>query len=149
MGQTTTVLPDGRGVHIAGAHEDYHNPDFFIYNDVIVTDPSKPWASCCTIYGYPKTIFPPMDFHTATYYHDPITNTKHIYVIGGFVEVQHKDDRDNMLVHRLDIEDFSMHRIEVKGDNPGLLTNLHAEMNEDTHKVILKEMKESSLGGNW
>jgi hypothetical protein len=33
FGQSCTPLPDGRTVWIAGEHEDYYHPDFFIYND--------------------------------------------------------------------------------------------------------------------
>ncbi|KAK7992853.1 hypothetical protein PG988_001647 [Apiospora saccharicola] len=41
MGQTTTELPDGRLVFIAGEHEDFYDPDFHIYNDVCVFDKKK------------------------------------------------------------------------------------------------------------
>ena len=36
MGMTTTPMPDGRLISIAGEHEDSHDLDFCIYNDVIV-----------------------------------------------------------------------------------------------------------------
>ena len=36
FGRTITQLPDGRIVEIAGEHEDYYDPDFCIYNDVVV-----------------------------------------------------------------------------------------------------------------
>ena len=36
FGRTSTTLPDGRIVHIAGEHEDYYDNDFCIYNDVVV-----------------------------------------------------------------------------------------------------------------
>ncbi|KAK4148918.1 hypothetical protein C8A00DRAFT_19337 [Chaetomidium leptoderma] len=36
FGRTETKLPDGRIVYIAGEHEDYYDPDFNIYNDVVV-----------------------------------------------------------------------------------------------------------------
>jgi hypothetical protein len=36
FGRTETILPDGRIVYIAGEHEDFYDPDFFIYNDVVV-----------------------------------------------------------------------------------------------------------------
>ncbi len=39
MGQTRTELPDGRLVCVAGEHEDYYDPDFHIYNDVVVFAP--------------------------------------------------------------------------------------------------------------
>ncbi|KAF8978121.1 hypothetical protein BGZ46_006822 [Entomortierella lignicola] len=36
FGATLTELPDGRHVYIGGEHEDYYDPDFCIYNDVVV-----------------------------------------------------------------------------------------------------------------
>ncbi|MGC1485432.1 MAG: hypothetical protein WA789_16685 [Candidatus Acidiferrum sp.] len=47
---------------IGGEHEDYYDPNFHIYNDVVVFGPEDE----IEIYGYPKDIFPPTDFHTAT-----------------------------------------------------------------------------------
>jgi hypothetical protein len=61
FGQARVQLPDGRVVLIAGEHEDYYDPDFYIYNDVVVMDDSK-----IQIFGYPESEFPPTDFHSAT-----------------------------------------------------------------------------------
>jgi hypothetical protein len=36
FGATQTYLPDGRLIHIGGEHEDCYDPDFQIYNDVVV-----------------------------------------------------------------------------------------------------------------
>src|SRR5689334_10441834 len=38
-GMSRTDLADGRAIFIAGEHEDYYDPDFYIYNDVIVRTP--------------------------------------------------------------------------------------------------------------
>src|SRR5262249_22684232 len=62
FGQTTTKLDDGRTIYIGGEHEDYYDPDFYIYNDVVVVAPDGTVA----IYGYPRVVFPPTDFHSAT-----------------------------------------------------------------------------------
>src|SRR5262245_53013448 len=35
-GRTSTPLPDGRIIHIAGEHEDAYDTDFCIYNDIVV-----------------------------------------------------------------------------------------------------------------
>jgi hypothetical protein len=61
-GATRTELPDGRVICIGGEHEDYYDPDFHIYNDVVVFGPEGE----VEIYGYPKETFPPTDFHSAT-----------------------------------------------------------------------------------
>ena len=36
MGRTETELPDGRVVCVGGEHEDFYDPDFCIYNDVVI-----------------------------------------------------------------------------------------------------------------
>ena len=41
FGQSSTKLPDGRTVLIAGEHEDYYDPDFYIYNDVVILHPDR------------------------------------------------------------------------------------------------------------
>jgi len=62
FGASLTQLEDGRFVQIGGEHEDYYDPDFFIYNDVVIHDGKGDFQ----IYGYPKDVFPPTDFHTST-----------------------------------------------------------------------------------
>jgi hypothetical protein len=73
MGASRSELLDGRVVSIGGEHEDFYDPDFCIYNDVVVFG----GADQIEIYGYPKEVFPPTDFHTATLIGD------RIFIIGG------------------------------------------------------------------
>lgn len=61
-GQSTTTLPDGRTLLIAGEHEDHYDPDFFIYNDITVRHPDER----IEILAFPEDVFPPTDFHSAT-----------------------------------------------------------------------------------
>ncbi|CAF4078497.1 unnamed protein product, partial [Adineta steineri] len=111
FGATQTYLPDGRLICIGGEHEDSYDPDFQIYNDVVVIrnprmvrahymyslpvpsnfpletaskegeilGTSKP--EDVTIYGYPEHVFPPTDFHTATYVKNN-GQEDFIYIIG-------------------------------------------------------------------
>src|SRR5579859_4644379 len=72
FGMSRTILPNGTIVCIGGEHEDFYDPDFYIYNDVIILAPEGQ----ITIFGYPKNVFPPTDFHTATLVGNQI------YVIG-------------------------------------------------------------------
>ncbi len=58
---------------IAGEHEDCYDPDFQIYNDVVVLHPD----GRMDILGYPREIFPPTDFHSATLVGEQI------FIIGG------------------------------------------------------------------
>ncbi len=67
IGAPTVTLDDGRTITIAGEHEDYYDPDFCIYNDVVVTK-----GDDVEIYGYPADVFPPTDFQSATLIDDQI-----------------------------------------------------------------------------
>ena len=107
-GGTITALPDGRFVEIAGEYGEYHDPDFCIYNDVLVHD----GKGNCDIYAYPREIFTPTEFHTATLVR------KYIYIIGnlGYYE----DIRSGYTqVFRLDTDSMKIKRIETGGDVPG------------------------------
>lgn len=64
--RSSTRLRNGREIYIAGEHEDWYDPDFYIYNDVIVIHPNLE----IQIYGYPRTVFRATDFHSATLVQD-------------------------------------------------------------------------------
>src|SRR5262245_28223962 len=108
MGATETELPDGRLIRIGGEHEDYYDPDFCIYNDVVVIGPTDQ----IEIYGYPKEVFPPTDFHTATFTGD------HIIIIGC---LGYMDDRrpGYTPVYSLDLSEYRFTKIETSGKMPG------------------------------
>lgn len=109
MGQTKTMLPDGRTVYIAGEVEDFYDPDFCIYNDVVVRHPSGD----IEIFLYRKSDFQPTDFHTATLVGDII------FIIGCF---GYKDMRESGYtpVYALDLGTMSMKRLDVAGKGPGV-----------------------------
>jgi hypothetical protein len=108
MGATRTLLVDGRLVCIGGEHEDYYDPDFRIYNDVVVFGSSDQ----IEIFGYPKEVFPPIDFHTAT-----LTENR-IITLGG---LGYLDDRQtgHTPVYALEWPDFRISEVETWGENPG------------------------------
>lgn len=108
FGQSITFLPDGRIVLVGGEHEDHYDPDFCIYNDVIVFNPGGE----IMIYGYPEADFPPTDFHTATLV------GHHIYLIGS-LGYQSKRLIGETPVYRLDTRTFHIERINTAGDKPG------------------------------
>ena len=68
FGRTATVLPDGRLVLVAGEHEDHYDADFCIYADVTVLGTDGETEH----FIYPKEVFPPTDFHSATLVDDQI-----------------------------------------------------------------------------
>jgi hypothetical protein len=107
-GQSITLLSDGRIVQIGGEHEDHYDPDFCIYNDVFVHGGDGSIA----IFGYPEDVFPPADFHTATWLDGAI------YVIGALG--YHGTRRYGQTpIHRLDLGTFRMERVEASGEAPG------------------------------
>ncbi|KAH8600701.1 hypothetical protein B0O99DRAFT_286954 [Bisporella sp. PMI_857] len=114
FGQSSTKLPDGRRVMIGGEHEDFYDPDFFVYNDVVVCSPGwQDHPDNITIYGYPKTVFLPTDFHSATY----CPGYECIYIIGGlgYRSSPHKSD---VQVYCLDLGDFGVSKVTTKGQIP-------------------------------
>lgn len=107
-GQSLTLLPDGRAVQIGGEHEDFYDSDFCIYNDVFVHGPDGSIA----VYGYPESVFPPTDFHTATLVGDSI------YVIGslGYPGARRYGETP---VYRLDLRTLRMEGLHPSGEAPG------------------------------
>ena len=125
-GRSITELPDGRVVWVAGEHEDYGDPDFFIYNDVVVEHP----GGRLEILGYPETDFPPTDFHTAT--HDAARNC--IWLVGN---LGYPDDRRSgeTQVLRLALDSFEVAAVACSGDAPGWIHNHGTELVGDALEV--------------
>lgn len=117
MGSTGTELPDGQVVCIGGEHEDSYDPDFCIYNDVVVFGPDDQIA----IFGYPKEIFPPTDFHTATLAGDQLI------IVGS---LGYRDDRQpgHTPVYAVRLSDYRISKIEVGGEGPGWVFKHTAEL---------------------
>lgn len=125
FGSTRTPLPDGRVVCIAGEHEDHYDPDFCIYNDVIVVEPSGDFH----IYGYPKEVFPPTDFHTAT-----LTGDR-ILIVGS---LGYSNERGTETpVYSLNLSTFSISRLEPLGTSPGWISRHHATLLDDGRTLHL------------
>jgi hypothetical protein len=77
-----------------------------------------------TIYGYPEHVFPPTDFHTATYVKNNENEDEFIYIIGGLGYMNSSHRRETR-VYRLRLSDFSIHRIETTGNGPTGCTEGH------------------------
>lgn len=127
FGQSTTVLPDGRTIFIAGEHEDHYDPDFYIYNDVVVRSP----GGDLTIFGYPRDVFPPTDFHSATLAGDRIV------VIGNLGYPAHRQP-DFTPVFLLDLHTFAIRRVETSGPFPGWLHSHSATLTEGGGSVFVQ-----------
>jgi hypothetical protein len=77
-----------------------------------------------TVYGYPVEVFPPIDFHTATYFRNPTTQDEYIYIIGGLGYVG-STSREQTNVYRLHLSTFSMELLETSGMKPMGPTHQH------------------------
>lgn len=117
MGATRTELADGRSISVGGEYEDYYDPDFCIYNDVVVQGP----AHQVEIYGYPADIFPPTDFHTATLIDSCIV------IVGGLGYKQHRRP-GHTPVYSLDLRNYLISELRTTGENPGWIFEHHAEL---------------------
>ncbi|MDD5271671.1 MAG: hypothetical protein PHU14_03015 [Methylovulum sp.] len=127
FGQTSTELPDGRVIFIAGEHEDFYDPDFYIYNDVIVINPDD----SIEFYGYPKDIFPPTDFHTATQVDNKIV------IIGS---LGYPDEcQKNTQIYLMDTDTYSIRNITASGKSPGWIHSHSAELSSDRKSITLKK----------
>jgi ankyrin repeat protein len=125
FGCSFTELPDGRFVQVGGEHEDSYDPDFCIYNDVIVhTAPGE-----FTIYGYPKDVFQPTDFHTATYVDG------FLYIV-GCLGYQGTRVFGTTPVYRISCEDWKIETVPTRGANPGWLYKHGARLVEPGILVV-------------
>jgi hypothetical protein len=125
FGQSTTRTPDGRTIAIAGEHEDYYDPDFFIYNDVIVVAPD----GSVEIYGYPGDVLPPTDFHSATLVGD------HIYVLGNLGYGEQRGDRIQVL--RVDASTLAVEVLATRGEYPGWISKHTAVPSSDGLRITV------------
>jgi len=125
FGQTKTELPDGRTIFVAGEHEDFYDPDFFIYNDVVVAEVSGK----ISIFGYPTDLFPPTDFHTATLVGDSLI------LIGNLSYPENYKPGETQVL-RLELDSWRISPIETSGTPPGWI-HRHKALLSDTGKEIL------------
>ncbi len=123
FGQSITLLPDGRIVQIAGEHEDFYDPDFCIYNDVFVHEPD----GTIHIFGYPESVFPPIDFHTATLVDE------YIFLIGS-LGYQGTRRYGETPLYRLNIETFRIEQLQASGEAPGWIYK-HRAMQWSAHEI--------------
>lgn len=116
-GATRTELPDGRVICIGGEHEDHYDPDFHIYNDVVVFWPEGE----IEIYGYPIEVFPPTDFHSAT------VVGEEIIVVGCLGNMN--DRRPGFTpVYSLNTKNYRVSGLATSGAAPGWIFEHTAEL---------------------
>src|SRR5262249_48253111 len=128
FGQSSTTLGDGRTVLIAGEHEDSYDPDFYIYNDVVVRYPDDR----IDIFNYPREVFPPTDFHTAT------LAGNRIVVVGT---LGYRQDRKpgTTPVMVLDLDTFAFSPVVTSGTPPGWLSSHQAVLSPDGTSILIQK----------
>lgn len=114
-------------VYIGGEHEDWYDPDFCIYNDVVVENGNGE----VSIYGYPQDVFPPTDFHTAT----PVGS--HIWLIGS-LGYKHMRLEGVTQVMRLETSGYGVERVETSGDNPGWISRHRADFDVFSNEIRVR-----------
>jgi hypothetical protein len=126
FGKSETQLPDGRVLHIGGEHEDHYDPDFFIYNDVITIGIDGEIA----IHGYSPSVFPPADFHSATWVDSSII------VIGNLGYPAHRVIGSTP-VFRVATDTLSISQVDAIGQGPGWIHSHRAVLTDDARAIIL------------
>ncbi|HEY0064046.1 MAG TPA: hypothetical protein VGC21_18160 [Telluria sp.] len=119
FGQTRLDLADGSRLYIGGEHEDYYDPDFHIYNDVVVVRPD----GSVEIYTYPREVFEPTDFHSATLAGDTV-------VIVGAMGHENARRFGSTPVYLLSLQTFAISRMETSGAEPGWLCRHAAALSD-------------------
>jgi hypothetical protein len=125
FGRTSTALPDGRVIHVAGEHEDGYDPDFCIYNDVVV----QYAGGRREFFLYPKDAFPPTVFHTAT-----LVGSK-IFLIGSLGYGDLRRPRETQVL-ALDIQSLRIERVATTGEGPGWISRHIAEKIGETRILV-------------
>jgi hypothetical protein len=126
FGQSRTRLPDGRVVCVAGEHEDYYDPDFCIYNDVVLFAPD---GVSFEIHGYPADVFPPTDFQTATLLGSDI------FLLGS---LGYQGQRgETIQSFRLNTATLRIERIATAGDRPPWLFKHIAEPDVNRGAIVI------------
>lgn len=135
FGSSYHFLKDGTMIQIGGEHEDYYEPEFNIYNDVIRIKPN----GAADLFLYPEDIFPPSDFHSST----KLGNQ--IIIIGGLgYQKDRVESRTNM--HVLNLDDFSIEFMPSSGDNPGWIFEHITLLDEQNNCLYLMHGKKWTHG---
>ena len=127
FGQSSNQLPDGRVVFIAGEHEDSYDPDFYIYNDVVIQHPD----GRIEIFGYPREVLPPTDFHSATLVSNRI-------VLIGNLGYPDKREPGRTPVLLLDLETLAISVAQTSGTPPGWIHEHKATLSDDGRSILIQ-----------
>lgn len=119
LGQLTLELNDGRVLAIGGEHEDFYDPHFCIFNDIIVHEANGDKK----VLLYPYDVFPPTDFHTGTLIDDKV------YIIGRMGYDIPEDG--SKPVYIIDINTYEIQELKIKNTIDGCVNSHKAERVEN------------------
>lgn len=137
FGQSVTALPDGRVLYIAGQCECFYDPDFYIYNDVVVVHPDR----SIEIYGYPRETFLPTDFHSATLLGNQIA------LIGNLGYPQDRSQAETP-VYLLETDTYQIRQVQTQGERPGWIHGHVAELQSDQKTIRITKGKRDNANEN-
>jgi hypothetical protein len=126
-GRSGIRLPDGRALYIGGEHEDWYDPDFCIFNDVVIIDQD----GGVSVYGYPESDFPPTDFHSATLCAGEV-------VIIGSLGYQDRRRYGVTPVHVLSLDTMAIRAVDTRGGGPGWISCHQAILSADRGSIAVK-----------
>lgn len=137
FGMSRTTIPDGRIICVAGEHEDWYDPDFCIYNDVVVLRPD-PGATAVTlqsggveIYGYPESVFPPTDYHSATLIGEGLILIGRLGYPGTRLQAVTP-------VVALDTRSYRIEQVATTGPCPGWIYRHYASYDPSRHAIAVR-----------
>lgn len=141
-GRTVTQVDHGTLIYIGGEHEDSYDPDFCIYNDVVIENVNGE----VEIVGFAKDDFPPTDFHTAT-----IGMGNDLWLVGslGYRDLRREGETQ---VYRFDCGSRTISSaIDTWGDGPGWISRHSARYVRRWQEVVVKggqiwETRQGKLG---
>lgn len=149
FGTSHTLLGGRWLVSIGGEHEDGGDPEFMIYNDVIVRD----FNGGVHIFGYPRDVFLPTDSHSATLIGelDPFSimlgdiHDVQIIIIGG---LGYHEDREwwRTPVYELNLKTMEIQPREFRNEEPGWIYKHEATLIEP-HRIRVKGGKRIDESG--
>ena len=125
-GRCVVQLRDQRILYIGGSHEDFYDPDFCIYNDVVVEQVDGTYE----IFAYPERIFPPSDFQSAT-----IVGHE-LYLIGSLGYLDRRRPGETQAL-ALNLDTLRMRPVETFGDGPGWVYGHEAEWNRPRNTIAI------------
>jgi hypothetical protein len=125
FGRSLTTLSDGTTIVIAGEHEDHYDPDFFIYNDVVIARPNGE----IEILGYPEDHFPPTDFHSAT-----LIDGELILIGNLSYSLQRQIGETQVFTYGIATKRFR--RIVTSGEAPGWISRHEARLDERNGIIV-------------